>query len=390
MEPLKGIAAKERPRIALVSHDFYPPDGGQGRNFYELFTHLQQLDRKHEYFALSPCKNSVPNHIRLSGWSKTLPVDQIFFSLGVNLELASAVRKHQIDCVLFSGGPGGVLSFTEIPCPFVFCVNHTYHQQINYIENQKWKKVFLPLERATYRRARCLVTISTTTRDTLIDHYGFTADEITVIPVGIDPTKFAPLTSPRDPDLVFFVGRLEPRKGLPFLLGAFQVLAEANQKARLVISGTGWLEKELKSQAKASAHGARIEFLGRVEDQELLEWYQRAAIVVIPSVFEGLGICVLEALAAGAPVVATEVPGIVDIISNRENGLLVPYGDQSQLAVTLDTLLTDQSLRSRLSQAGPESVAARFSWEAVCQKYSTLFDNLISQTAGDDNARSTS
>ena len=367
-------------RAALLSHDFYPIKGGQGRNFFELYTRLQALRPAIETFALSPCANRLPRHRRLLSAADRLPLGQLFFSAGLNLSLSRAVRDLQLDLLIANGPLGGVLLLKKPPCRLVYCVNHTYSQQARYVETQRWKKLLVPAERRAISRADALVAISSTTRDELQAHYGIAESMITLIPVGIDAEHFSP-GARREPDSLLYVGRLAARKGLEFLLRAMPLIAAERPQTLLSIVGDGPLRPRLEALAVKLGIESHVTFLGRLDDQELLRTYQGTQLQVVPSLFEGLGVTALEGMACGAAIVASDVPGLRDVVQDGENGLLVPYGDCAALAHAVLRLLQDADLRERLRLAGEEQIRTRFAWPCIVERYREVIQRVMEARA---------
>ncbi len=212
-----------------------------------------------------------------------------------------------------------------------------------------------PLARAILRRARLTICASSA----LAEAAGsLGAGEVRVIPSGVD---VAPVERREaEPPEVLFVGRLSQEKGI-------LELVEAAAGMSLTVAGDGPL-RDLVPGA-----------LGFVDHDELEPLYRRAAVVACPSLREGFGVACLEAMAHGAPVVASAVGGLLDLVVDGETGLLVPPGDVSALRVALERLLADRELRARLGAAGRER-AREFSWERVTQLTVSAYEDAVRGT----------
>jgi phosphatidylinositol alpha-mannosyltransferase len=153
---------------------------------------------------------------------------------------------------------------------------------------------------------------------------------------------------------VLFVGRLEPRKGFACLLQAFALLSRSLPEARLLVAGAYGEAERRRFAARAAALGAgRVTFLGPLSPAALARCYASAAVCCAPSLGgESFGIVLLEAMAAGRPVVCSDIPGYREVVQPERQGPLVPPGDQPALAAALYRLLTDPALRARLGAAG--------------------------------------
>ena len=191
------------------------------------------------------------------------------------------------------------------------------------------------------RRARLVIAAS---RALAMEARKLGARRVRVIPSGVEiPDAVA---EPDEPPHVLFAGRLSPEKGVLELL-------EATRGLPLVVVGDGPLRDRVP--------GA----LGFVPPRELASYYERAAVVAVPSRREGYGIVAREAMAYGRPVVATDVGGLTDAVVDGETGLLVPPRDPQALRAALERLLADAELRRRLGAAARERARRAFSWEAA-------------------------
>lgn len=181
-------------------------------------------------------------------------------------------------------------------------------------------------------------------------------------------------------DYVLAVGTVEPRKDLPSLLHAIDRLAPDHADLRLVHVGSdGWGTTTFDDTLADLGHPDRIRRLGRRSDEELRHLYAGARVVAYPSIYEGFGLPVLEAMSAGVPVVATSVPAIVEVAG--EAALLVDVGDVDALADALDRVWTDDGLRNRLRTAGAARVE-RYSWSACADGLVALFARAVTELKG--------
>jgi phosphatidyl-myo-inositol alpha-mannosyltransferase len=194
-----------------------------------------------------------------------------------------------------------------------------------------------------------------------------------VIPNGIDYARFAtplePLPEFEDDRLdVLFVGRLEKRKGLKFLLRAWPLVRREFPKARLLVVGGGGRRLE-SYRTWASRRGwSEVVFAGHVSTEDLVRYYQTSDVFCAPSTGqESFGIVLLEAMAAGRPILATEIPGYAEVVTHGREGLLVPPKDSDALAIGLTHLLADAKLRRELGARGRRKAAA-FDWSKVAER----------------------
>lgn len=203
-----------------------------------------------------------------------------------------------------------------------------------------------------------------------------------VLPMGVDTnTRFTPPPAGAQRRGLLFVGRLADKKGVSVLLNAMTRLRELTE-LKLSVIGAGPEEPALREQTARLELQRRVEFLGPVTNRELPDWYQRAALLVFPSVVathgdqEGLGLVPVEALACECPVAASDLPAIRDVIRDGETGRLVAPGDPAALAAVIRELLLDPTQAQRLAAVGRAYVQARFDWDRVASRYSALFKSL--------------
>ncbi|MGH2455868.1 MAG: glycosyltransferase family 4 protein [Candidatus Limnocylindria bacterium] len=192
-----------------------------------------------------------------------------------------------------------------------------------------------------------------------------------IIPNGVDVNRYAdaePFDHLRDGTMnILFVGRFEERKGLIHLLKAYHRLRKRRVDARLLVVGTGPKAREHRRYV-----GLRqirdVEFLGRVSDDDKARYFASADIFCAPATGqESFGIVLLEAMAAGVPIVASDIHGYKNVVQRGVQGLLVEPRNHRALAAALYTLANDEELRHRMSEAG-RGRAPEYSWDRVTER----------------------
>ena len=203
-----------------------------------------------------------------------------------------------------------------------------------------------------------------------------------IIPNGIDVDRFRNPAVARRPELddgvvnILYVGRAEKRKGLSYLIRAFGTVNARDPRTRLVVVGPN--ERALsRYRASLERMGRRgVHFVGRVPHDELVSYYRSADIVCSPAVgHESQGYVLLEAMASGVPVVASNIEGYASVVTHRRDGLLVRPKDSFALADALSTLVRDPLLRRRLSAAGTHRVE-EYSWPHVTERLLAYYERL--------------
>ncbi len=194
-----------------------------------------------------------------------------------------------------------------------------------------------------------------------------------IIPNGIDPKVFHPNGDIAPDAPILFVGRLVPYKGLDILLTALRLLPHAPP---LVVVGDGPMRGPLEAMARHLRVNAR--FIGAVRDEELPALYQQARLTVLPSVTrqECFGISLIESMACGTPVVASDLPGVGDVA--RRGGLTAVPGDARALALAISDALHPGALPR--GQALAKRIHAEYAWEAVTTRLEHVYEHVIATT----------
>lgn len=221
-------------------------------------------------------------------------------------------------------------------------------------------------------RNRALVTAALSARDEIVEHYRARPERIAIAHHGIDP-RFAPGGRRSARPLVVTVARMMPQKGIDDLLPALVEIRSRVPDVEAVIVGDGPHRDRLEAKAARLGGGDWLRFVGRVSDDDLVEWYRRAWVVASASKREGFGLTLTEAAACGTPVVATRIPGHLDAVDDGHSGLLV--GNMRELADAVVALLEQEQWRDSLSVGALEH-AAQFTWEAST---AALFDALCDE-----------
>lgn len=196
----------------------------------------------------------------------------------------------------------------------------------------------------------------------------------TVVYPGVDVVdRLAPPSL--GPPTIGAIGRLEPIKGLDFLLEAAAVLRSRRPDLRIELAGSGTCEPRLRSLAAQLGIADAVSFLGWRDDIGAL--HRRWEVFAQPSIHEGLGLSALEAMAAGRPVVASAAGGLPELVKDGRTGFLVPVGAVDALIDRLGRLLEDEELRTRMGDAGRERARDRFSVTEMAAKIARIYDRVL-------------
>lgn len=226
------------------------------------------------------------------------------------------------------------------------------------------------------------VAVSQATADAMHAVFRVPTDKLAVIHNGVpveryqcasDPALRRALAGPGDAPVVLTVARLDRQKGHMFLLEAAQSLPNV----RFALAGEGQARAALEDRARALGVEDRVLFLGARDD--IPQLLACCDLFVLPSLYEGLPLSILEAMAAGRPVVASAIPGVDEAVVHNETGLLAPPGNAVALARAMDRLLTDAALRQRLVRAARLRVHNEFSAESMVRRVMHLYEELCMQ-----------
>ena len=239
-----------------------------------------------------------------------------------------------------------------------------------------------PLVRPSLEKISARIAVSEDARRTLVQHLG---GDAVVIPNGVYVDVFEQAESdPRwtgtpERPTVAFLGRLdEPRKGLPVLTGAIPAVLEEIPGARFLIAGRGDAGAE-EARAALGPLAASVEFLGGVSDQDKARLLSSVDVYCAPHTGgESFGIVLVEAMSAGAMVVASDLGAFSRVLDGGDAGVLFPNGDSAELARTLVRVLRDAELRRRTTQRASQ-VVRRYDWSVVTEQVLTVYEMVLAR-----------
>ncbi len=245
-----------------------------------------------------------------------------------------------------------------------------------------WYTAFKPALSPILGRLDARIAVSEPAREFVSQYF---EGPYEIIPNGIDPSRFGGEVEPlpwarNDVPRILFVGRFdERRKGFKYLLKALPLVRQQFPTVRLVVVGTGNSEKFEGLMERYEVRG--VDFIGFVPAEELPRYYAACEIFCAPSVRgESFGLVLLEAMASGKPVVASDIPGYASVMTSGDEGLLVPPKDHQALALALVRILADHDLRRRFATTGP-ATAARYAWPRVAARVVEAYSAAAEQAA---------
>ena len=235
------------------------------------------------------------------------------------------------------------------------------------------RRLFAIADRAVGRLADVHIAISAGLARYLAEREGFDVSSFEVVHYGIEPGP-APPTPPGAPSLAV-VGRLIPIKGHDVLLRALAAARAELPGITLQVAGAGALETELRETVAQLGLDDSVSFLGHVA--RIASVFERAEVVVVPSLGEGFGMVALEAMERARPVVASAVGGLPEIVADRESGLVVPAGEAEALAEAIVTLAGDLARAAEMGRAGRARALEIFTPERCVERIEELYERAL-------------
>ena len=349
-------------RVTLVTYDDEPPIGGQGSFVIGLRDALTHLGV--EVTTIAGHGTHAVQYPRRTGRA---PLD---FSWYLRHH-RNLIEDAHPDCIHVLGGPGGVLYWEskESRIPVVYTATHTYRQAHG---KGSVKRLLVPLEKRSYSQALTVMAISHTTA-AAVEGLGIPRNRIRVIPPGVP----IPPDDGKSPEFRFkdrtilFVGRLEREKGV---LDALDVMEQAVHEfgAKGVIVGRGALRDTVVGQTQ---DGSGLTYRGFVSDVELARLYDKAAIVLMPSSYEGLGLVGVEGMVHGACLVAYDVDGVRDLAPS--GCTLVPRGDKAALLGACGKLLASEEKLAVAALSQREWARRIYNWDTAARSTVAVYEAAI-------------
>lgn len=305
------------------------------------------------------------------------------------LDIWRIIKKKSPEIVHTHSSKAGLLGRLAAKLARIPIVVHTPHGHVffGYFGPLK-TKIFIILERLVSRITDRIIALTNKEKEDYIKFRIANEDKFDVIYSGIELDKFKELSEDKKQNLVKefgipeksliigTVGRLVPVKGHEFLIKAAKYIISKYPEAFFVFTGDGPLEQNLKRQALELGINNNIIFLGwRSDAARIISVYD---IFALPSLNEGMGRVLAEAMALGKPIVASNVGGIPDLVTHGKNGFLVPVRNSEKLAKYIQILIKNKEQREKMGQVGKEMVK-NFSKEKMVEKIANLYEELLTQ-----------
>jgi glycosyltransferase involved in cell wall biosynthesis len=413
-------------RIALLSYRSKPHSGGQGVYVRALSRELAELGHRVEvlsgqpypelddgvpltrvasldlYREPDPFRTPRPSEFRdgidVLEWALMCTAgfpEPLTFTLRAARELLP--RAAQFDVVHDNQSLGyGLLRLVRAGVPTVATVHHpvAIDRELELaaatalrrrLTLRRWYG-FAAMQARVAPRLAGLTTVSESSRRDIETCLGIPAAGVEVIPVGIDPGVFTPATGPRDPDSIVVTTSADvPLKGLVHLLEALAKL-RTERPARLTVVGTARPGGPAQAALDRLALRDAVRFTGPLPEADLVALLQSAAVVAIPSLYEGFSLPAIEAMACGTPLVTTDAGALPEVVGTKA-GIQVRAGDVEQLTAALQLVLDSPSLGEQLGRAGRRRVLASYTWRATAQRTADWYAEILDRRPHDQQSR---
>ena len=368
----------------MASDTYYPHVGGIAEHVHHLSLELRKRGHHVDILTSNHARNTFnfedPPYVIRVGRGIKIPINKsmapIAFSPFINLKVRNIVRGGNYDIIHTHGSLAPTLPILALNYSrsVNFATFHAAHSEsLGY-------ELFKPYLHKLFRKIDGPIAVSEVARDTMMRHF---SGNYRIIPNGVDINRFNPEVPPF-PDLrgdgffnLLFVGRFDPRKGLRFLLKALPRIVKEVRNTRLIVVGSGPLKKYYQQFIKSEIRD-RVLFTGPVSPEELPRYYATCDMLVSPATgAESFGIILLEAMASGKPVVASDIPGYRQVMENGREGLFVRPEDPEALARAVIELLRHPEAMKGMGEAGREKAVSFYSWDRIAGEVESYYFEVL-------------
>jgi phosphatidylinositol alpha-mannosyltransferase len=387
---------KKKLNILLVSAAFRPYPSGVSEHVYYLAKHLQALGNEVTVLSTSfphyeTLKETQEESFKVVRYGKAIliPMNRSYATLPVGIKLparvASFLQNNRFDIVHCHGLFWPEISYWAIK--YSRAINVITFITAGFKIHTTGSGLFRLLFRNQIKKIHGKIAISNRARMAIEPYL---PGEYRIIPSGVDLDKFKPGLSPAiskkaDEKIILFLGRLDQRKGIEVIIRAIPVIAKSCPEIRLIVAGQGPMKTQAMKLAQKLGVREKVHFIGAVKSEDLPKYYCSADLYCSPALGgETLGIVLLEAMACGIPVVASDIPGYDETVTHLNDGILFPPGDSQKLATAIIDVLSNHNLRIKLINNALQKVK-NYAWPVIARRtldyYYELLDKM-SQRSG--------
>ena len=355
---------------------------GSSEFCFQLLKNLSVLDKKNEYVVYLPQEPTADMPKESSNWKyKVIPNKKLWTIFGLSKNL---IKEKNLD-LFFSPTHYSPL-FSS--CPQIISILDVSYKRFPEMFPKKDLLKLALWGKLSIESAKKIITISNSSKNDIINAYKVSAGKVEVIPLGIkdvnasdmNKSEFIEKYNLKNP-YVLFVGTLQPRKNIAKLVEAFAKLESRikNQESRtkgldLVIVGRkGWDYEKILSAPDKFGISERVKFLENVTNEDLPLFYKNAEVFVLPSLYEGFGLPILEAMQNECPVVTSNVSSLPE--AGGDAALYFDPNDTDDIAEKIEKVISDPKLREEMVRKGKEQIK-KFSWEKSAKEVIRVFETL--------------
>lgn len=330
------------------------------------FREVNDNDYNYTIYLKSDPLEHLPK--KTSWWNyKVVKPSKLWTQIGLPIHLITTSRKPDVFLTLTHYGP----RFSRIPT-IVSVMDLSY---LHYPQTFKKNDLYQLTKWTEYsvKKAKKVITISNSSKNDIIKYYKVRPEKVKVVHLGL---KNLSMNAPSEKDLkefgvnqkfILFVGTLQPRKNISRLIEAFSRLPkEISSDHQLVIIGKkGWLYEDILSAPEKYNVKDKVVFLDYISDEDLPNFYRKAEVFVLPSLYEGFGLPVLEAMRYGCPVITSNVSSLPE--AGGDAAQYFEPEDVDDIKKSIEKVLTDRSLREKMIERGREHYK-KFTWEKAAKE----------------------
>lgn len=371
-------------KIGIVTQSYYPVRSGVTEHVYHLGRELSS--RGHQVTIITgSSREPLDRGLRVLRIGAQIPLSGYGANVHVTVgwKLAKKLRKieeeEQFDIV-------HIQSPTDFGLPLVASRAMrspkvgTHH---SFRDSHVLADVLFKLMRSSFDEAvhnvRAHIAVSPSAAS--ICHRYYPNIEVSVIPNGVDTDRFSPSIEPMpvrigNEFLILFVGRMDPRKGAKYLFAALPMLEESISEYRVLVVGSGWMKKYYDTYVPIKLRH-RVTFAGYATPEELPRYYRAADVYCSPATGnESFGIVLLEAMASGVPIVASDIDGYRNVLTDGAEGLFSVPRDPRSIADRISTLARDPGARARMAEHGRRT-ALRYDWRIITDQVVEVYKRVL-------------
>lgn len=368
-------------RIGYDKNSKLPIRVGSGEYVFQLLQNLHKIDQNNEYFIYLPCEKTSDMPSESSHWHyRVVRPSRMWnvFSLPIHL----FINNPGLSVFLSPTHYGPLL----LPFPLIISIMDLSY--LFFTKNFKRRDLWQLLLWTKYsvKIARRIITISNATKNDILKEYGPASKNVIVTYPGVKKVLNSECNMENtaikfnlNKDYILFVGTIQPRKNIKRLIEAFAKVIKKDKfrDLQLIIVGKpGWMYEMIYETPKVLGINEKVKFLSDVSDEDLPAFYKNALCFILPSLYEGFGLPVLEAMKYGCPVITSNVSSLPE--AGGDAALYVNPSDTDNIASQIELVLNNKNIRENMIKKGYEQIN-KFSWEKTARETLKVFESLVKE-----------